>query len=446
MRRGLLLACLALLLACDPAPAGPPASEDTSNPAAPSVGSPVPPDTFNPAAPALSPVPATSSPARAAPAAPALSPVPATSSPAHAAPATSALSSVPADSSRSPDTPGAPGRALPPGPLELAFVGDLILGKYVLHGYASLVDGDADPFARVRELLAADLLVGNLETPLVRTRPARSPIHIGYRFGADQTQAGALARAGFDALSVANNHATDLLGDGLRQTPEVLRDLGIAPVGAATDDPDPVAIVTVERAGWRIGLVAATTYVNNSPGAGDPALPLYRTRDLPRRLLPRLVAARDDHDLLIVLLHWGQEFTDDPDDFQRVTARRLLDGGADLVIGHHPHVLQGIERHGHGLVAYSLGNFLFANTDERSRHSGVLRLRYEPGRRCPARASFHPVWLGPAPTYTPEPAGAPAPAILAQVQKASRRLRTPWQKHAAELVLTDFSACDAPPA
>jgi hypothetical protein len=64
------------------------------------------------------------------------------------------------------------------------------------------------------------------------------------------------------------------------------------------------------------------------------------------------------HDLVVVLLHWGKEYADDPGGWRRVLARRLIDAGAHLVIGHHPHVLQGIERHRGGLIAYSLGNFL----------------------------------------------------------------------------------------
>lgn len=411
MRRGLALACLSL--ACDP-------DVERLRPVHPEA-----PATERPAEPVPEAIPSPAAHRAASEPAPAeIRPVP------EAIPA-------PAASAPAPSTPAR-------GPLELAFVGDIILGKYVLHEYASLL-GDDDPFAAVRDLLDVDVLVGNLETPLVRQLPAKSPIHIGYRFGADEVAAGALARAGFDALSVANNHATDLLGDGLRETPDILRGLGIAAVGAARTGDDPVRVVTVERAGWRIGLVAATTYVNTAAAPDDPTIPLYRTRDLPRRLLPHLAAARASHDLLLVLLHWGQEYMPDPDHFQRVTARQLLDGGADLVVGHHPHVLQGFERHAHGLVAYSLGNFLFANTDERSRRSGVLRVRYEPGRRCPVRASFHPVWLGPAPRHRPEPAGAPAPEILTQVRKASRRLGTAWRPEPTELVLTDFPACAAAP-
>ena len=331
------------------------------------------------------------------------------------------------------------------GPLELAFVGDIILGKYRLHGYAPLFAAGDDPFAAVAELLRADVAVANLETPLMHTRPERSPIYIGSRFGADKPAARALVGR-FAALSVANNHAYDLRTAGLQQTPEVLRELGIVAVGAARASGDPVQVATLERAGWRVALVAATTWTNRPPDPGDPALPVVRTSELPRRLLPAIAAARGDHDLVLVLLHWGQEYTDGPDHLQRVTARRLLDGGADLVIGHHPHVLHGLERHAHGLIAYSLGNFLFANTDERSRRSGVLRVRWQPGRRCPERASFHPVWLGEAPTFTPTPAAAPqAPEIRKRVQTLSKRLRTRLRVEDEALVLTDWD-CPEPGA
>ena len=324
------------------------------------------------------------------------------------------------------------------GPLELVFVGDVILGKYRLAGYAPLFAAGEDPFAAVAELLRADAAVANLETPLMHTRPERSPIYIGSRFGADKQAARALVGR-FAALGVANNHAHDLLAPDLREPPGELRDLGSVPAAGARAAVDPVQVATLERAGWKIALVAATTWVNRPPEPGDPPLPVYRTSELPRRLLPALAAARAEHDVVVALLHWGQEYTDGPDHLQRVTARRLLDGGADLVIGHHPHVLHGLERHAHGLVAYSLGNFLFANTDERSRRSGVLRVRWQPGRRCPERASFHPVWLGEGPSSTPPPAaGKQATEIRKRVQTLSKRLRTKLRVEDEALVLTDW--------
>jgi poly-gamma-glutamate synthesis protein (capsule biosynthesis protein) len=278
----------------------------------------------------------------------------------------------------------------------------------------------------------------------MHTRPERSPIYIGSRFGADKAAARALVNH-FDALGVANNHALDLLTAGLRETPEVLRELGLVPVGEAHATGDPVQVATLERAGWRIALLAATTWTNRSFAPGDPALAVYRTGELPRRLLPAVTAAREDHDLVVVLLHWGQEYTEGPDHAQKLVARRLIAGGADLVVGHHPHVLQGLERHDTGLVAYSLGNFLFANTDERSRRSGVLRVRYIPGKRCPERASFHPVWLGEAPGFTPAPATGPrAKEIRQRMQAQSKQLRTALTVEDEALVLASWP-CDPAP-
>ncbi len=436
-------ACLVLLTAC-PGPASPvppPRVSSQVNHSAPH-SAPATPDPAPTAPPDLSPKPA-STPApphdlSSKPGTPApshdLSPKPGTPAP------PSDLSPKPASTNLSPGTAATPATRPPPTtPLELTFVGDIILGKYRLDAYAPLFTGDADPFAAVAPLLKSDAAIANLETPLMHTRPERSPIYIGSRFGADKQAARALIPY-FAALGVANNHALDLLTDGLLQTPEVLRELGIVPVGEARETGDPVQTATLERGGWRLALLAATTWVNRSPAAGDPTLAVFKTGDMPRRLRPAVTAARTDHDLVIVLLHWGQEYSEGPDHGQRAAAKRLLASGADLVIGHHPHVLQGLERHEHGLVAYSLGNFLFANTDERSRESGVLRVRYLPGQRCPESASFHPVWLGEAPGFIPAPAAtAQATQIHKHMQARSKRLRTPLVRDGEALVLRGWS-------
>ena len=374
----------------------------------------------------LSPKPGATAPAD-------LSPKPGPAAPADLSPRPGPA--APADLSPKP----AAARPPPSAPLELAFVGDIILGKYRLDAYAPLYAADADPFAAVAPFLTSAAAIANLETPLMHTRPERSPIYIGSRFGADKPAARALVPY-FAALGVANNHALDLLTAGLEQTPEVLRELGIVPVGEARATGDPVQSATLERDGWRIALVAATTWLNRSPAPGDPQLAVYKTGEMPRRLLPAVRAARAEHDLVVVLLHWGQEYSEGPDHAQRGAAKRLLAGGADLVVGHHPHVLQGLERHEHGLAAYSLGNFLFANTDERSRESGVLRVRYLPGQRCPDSASFHPVWLGPPPGFIPAPpTAAQATQIRKHMQARSKLLRTPLVHEGDALVLRGWS-------
>jgi poly-gamma-glutamate capsule biosynthesis protein CapA/YwtB (metallophosphatase superfamily) len=109
-------------------------------------------------------------------------------------------------------------------------------------------------------------------------------------------------------------------------------------------------------------------------------------------------------------------------------------------------VLHGVEHHAQGLAAYSLGNFLFANTDERSRLSGVLRVRYQPGQRCPERASFHPVWLGEGPGYRPAAAtGDEAKQIRDRVASLSKKLKTPLVADGEALVVETWRCDQAAP-
>jgi poly-gamma-glutamate capsule biosynthesis protein CapA/YwtB (metallophosphatase superfamily) len=319
---------------------------------------------------------------------------------------------------------------------ELTFVGDVILGRYRDDGYDPIPDGEHEPFAEVTELLRSDLVVGNLETPLVRTLPERSPVGARYSFGADAALARHLLPAGFHALSLANNHAYDMLAVGVEETPEILGELGIVPLGAASDEGDEaVRVETIEREGWRVGLVAVTTQTNVAPLPGMPPLPLVEPGELAARVVPLVEDARVAHDLVVVLVHWGIEYADEPDWVQQQAARALVEAGADLVIGHHPHVLQGIERHGHGLIAYSLGNFLFENVKEIPRQTGVLRVRYD-GRGCMEAAVLHPVFVKSVPIKHPVPAtGFMAQQIRERVRLLSQRWSTRFRDEGEDLVV-----------
>jgi poly-gamma-glutamate capsule biosynthesis protein CapA/YwtB (metallophosphatase superfamily) len=318
---------------------------------------------------------------------------------------------------------------------ELTFVGDVILGRYRGDGYDPIPDGEHEPFAAVTELLRSDLVVGNLETPLVRTLPAASPVGTRYSFGADAALARHLVPAGFHALSLANNHAYDMLATGVEETPAILAELGITPLGAASTDVDErVRVETIEREGWRVGFVAVTTQSNVAPLPGLP-LPLVETAALAARVAPLVEEARVAHDLVVVLVHWGLEYADEPDWVQQQAARALVEAGADLVIGHHPHVLQGIERHGHGLIAYSLGNFLFENVKEIPRQTGVLRVRYD-GRGCMEAVVLHPAFVKSVPIKHPAPAtGWMAGQVRERVRALSKRWGTRFRDEGEDLVL-----------
>jgi poly-gamma-glutamate synthesis protein (capsule biosynthesis protein) len=257
-------------------------------------------------------------------------------------------------------------------------------------------------FESVAHLLDGDWLVANLETPLADLLPDRDP-RAGYFFGATQAMAEPLSVAGFDAVTLANNHAADLGVEGLRQTPRLLQELGIRSFGAAALPSVPI-VESVDVDGVRIGVVAVTTNTNFEMPEHAPAVPMVLTHHLEERVGPLLEAANPKHDLMIVLLHWGVEYSRYPEIVQRQAARALVDHGADLVIGHHPHVLQEIELHHGGVIAYSLGNFLFENLAPEPRLTGVLAIDVERPSLCDVVVRFHPAVMRQSPFFHPEPA------------------------------------------
>lgn len=339
------------------------------------------------------------------------------------------------------DAPGSNRASRPPASrsstLELTFVGDVIFGRYRPSGYDPIPEDGHAVFDDMVELLRSDLLVGNLETPLVRDLPASSPIGSRFRFGASPDHARHLADAGFSAMSLANNHWFDMRKEGLEQTPRILEELGITPLGASRSEPPAFRVETLERRGWRVGFVAATTRTNAPVRAGRPAVPYLRTRDLVAQLGPLLRGGRTTHDLLVVVLHWGEEYADAPSFAQIKAAHGLVDAGADLVIGHHPHVLQAVEVYDDAIVAYSLGNFLFENTQEIPRQTGVLRARFRGEAPCLEQVMFHPAFVKRNPVQHPVPAsGWMGQKIRRRMSTLSEKFRTPWREEGDDLVLS----------
>lgn len=304
--------------------------------------------------------------------------------------------------------------------LELTFVGDLVLGRYLEHRgdevFVEMAPTDADPFAAVASLLAADVVVGNLESPVVRELPLRPPIAHRNQFAASAAHLGQLERAGFDVLSLANNHYFDLGVPGQVEGPTVLAEAGLFAIGASRSEPPLLRIETLEVDGWRIGFLAFATIRNHRGQLEGPYLPFTSLSALDD-LDAELALARADHDLLIAVVHWGTEYAERVGVSNRIAARGLLAAGVDLVIGHHPHVLQALERRESGstrdgLIAYSLGNFLFPRNDGGAELSGVLRVRYvdRPERPCLEQARLHPAHMVRKPGWHPEPAQGPAAA------------------------------------
>jgi poly-gamma-glutamate capsule biosynthesis protein CapA/YwtB (metallophosphatase superfamily) len=195
---------------------------------------------------------------------------------------------------------------------------------------------------------AADLAVGNLETTLSNRR------YTGYpAFKSPAAFADAIKAAGFDALSTANNHSLDGGARGVAYTTSYLDSLGIAHFG--TDNPAPVV---VEHDGIRIAF-ASYTYSTN--GVKSPFATAVNRINL-ARMQADIQAVRPTVDLVIVFMHWGREYSTSPETSTRNQARFLIDSGADMVLGSHPHVVRPIETYDGHYIVYSMGNFLSGQT------------------------------------------------------------------------------------
>jgi poly-gamma-glutamate capsule biosynthesis protein CapA/YwtB (metallophosphatase superfamily) len=315
----------------------------------------------------------------------------------------------------------APGPA-PPGPVvTVTLVGDVMLGRRVARAAA----GDpAAPFRHVAaRLAAADLTVGNLECTLSR---AGAPRQGDDSFAADPAAVAGLRAAGFDVVSLANNHAGDFGPRALAETLDRLRAAGIAPVGAGRDEVEARAPVVVERAGVRFGFLAFNA-IGETPAARPGRPGAVRIRMRPRtgplhrgdldRFLADVRALRPRVDVLVVLPHWGEQYSRRLHPDQRAVARALVDAGADLVVGSHSHWVQGAFVEDGRLVFPSLGNFVFDQDFSLETRQGLALELVFWGPTLVA-ADIHPTEIGPgfAPRFL---AGDRARRVLAAARASS---------------------------
>lgn len=238
----------------------------------------------------------------------------------------------------------------------LVAVGDIMMHQDVKRSAETF--GFDHLWAEVSPLLkAADVAFGNLETPVA---PKGGRPGVPFVFNAPAELPGALVAAGWTVVSTANNHAFDQGPKGIQETLERLEAAGLGHAGSGATRAEAEAPRFLERNGLRIALLAFTDIFNVDLN-GKPEAPWVRPLDL-EEALPAVRAARAQADAVVVSVHWGNEYQHQPSPRQREAARRLVGAGADVILGHHPHVLQPVawvdaeERR--GLVAYSLGNFI----------------------------------------------------------------------------------------
>jgi poly-gamma-glutamate synthesis protein (capsule biosynthesis protein) len=240
--------------------------------------------------------------------------------------------------------------------LNLFFVGDIMLDRGVEYMIEKKgFDDYKFPFLKIKpELEKADILFGNLEGPISDKGEKVGSI---YSFRAEPESMGGLAFAGFNVLSFANNHIFDYGRKAFEDTLLRLKEAGIGYIGAGFSEKEAYSPLIKEAGGTKISYLAYTSLGSKSWQAqGDVSGIAWLEEE---RIKDDIKKAKDASDIIIVSFHYGMEYEKTPDSFQEEISRLAIDSGADLVVGHHPHVVQPIEKYKQGYIVYSLGNFVF---------------------------------------------------------------------------------------
>lgn len=261
-----------------------------------------------------------------------------------------------------------------------------------------------NPFAAVTPSLAsADLALVNAEMAIASTGTAAEK---AFTFRAAPSAAATLAEAGVDVANLANNHSLDFGQDAMLETLTHLRAAGVEPVGAGTQAEAAYAPARMTVAGVKVAVIGASRVLPRRDWAAGEAPGVASAYD-ERRLVAAVSAARADADVVIVAVHWGREGSPCPEPVQERLGAALLAAGASVVVGSHPHVLQPVVADERGVLAYSLGNFVFHRRRGATGDSGVLEVRFSGARVVGHRLHPHVLDAGP-----PRPADAGAAARI----------------------------------
>lgn len=252
-------------------------------------------------------------------------------------------------------------------PLSLLFVGDIMLSR----GIGTMMVKNKDwcyPFLNVKDLIgSADLTFANLEGPISSRGTKVGSI---YSFRADPHTVDGLLCAGIDVVSIANNHIWDYSRDAFNDTLTILSKNNLTYTGGGVSYVDAHTPRVVDVKGTKVAFLAYTGLLPGFLGkkAAVPAVAFPLEEDIMRDIRN----ARAIADIVVVSFHWGDEYHTKHNTAQEKLGHFVIDAGADLVIGHHPHVAQEVEKYKQGYIAYSLGNFVFDQNFSADTHHGLV--------------------------------------------------------------------------
>ncbi len=253
--------------------------------------------------------------------------------------------------------------------IELVAVGDVMLGRGV---YEKIKEhGPGYPFEKIKDVISrADIAFCNLECAI---SPSSRGIFTNCNFCVKPEDAKGVKDAGFDVVSLANNHMFDCEKNGILSTMEFLKGEKIKFTGAGKTDKYALLPATIDSKDIRVGFLAFSAYPMSwvAVRKGDPSIAFYDSAEAAQAV----GKLKEKADLVVVSMHWGDEYHQKPDAAQTRMAHQLIDAGADLILGHHPHVLQEIEEYNGGVIVYSLGNFVFDQKKKETQKSVIFKAK-----------------------------------------------------------------------
>lgn len=270
--------------------------------------------------------------------------------------------------------------------ISLSFVGDLLLGEYIQPWLTE--QGYDYPFDKSRfHLSSAHITAGNLEMPITtRGTPAEKT----YVFKGDPAALEGLVNSGIDVVSLANNHTLDQGFEGLEDTIEHLNNAGIDHVGAGNDEIEAYAPHYIEKNGVKVAFLGASHVLPVVEWKATKYQAGLAEAYVTDRIIAAIEEADRQADIVVVLVHWGKEREQTPTSSQVSLGHDFIDAGADIVVGSHPHVLQGFEQYKGKWIAYSLGNFVFSSYPQGAQaETGVLNAECSKEAKC--ELSFSPM-------------------------------------------------------
>lgn len=308
-----------------------------------------------------------------------------------------------------------------PSTVSITFGGDTFMDK--IFGETSDMMGIDYPWEEITPIFEmSDIGFVNLETCVSQRGVLEKPVELGFRTSPDKLEG--YKNAGIDIVSCANNHIGDYGKTALVDTIENVEKEGICCIGAGENIEEARKAAFIEKNGLRVGFVAYSNIIPNINwiATEDTAGVANVNSENMEDILNDIKAYDNYCDILVVSVHWGIEHTQEVTEFQRELAHKMIENGADLIIGSHPHCLQPIEFYNDKPIFYSTGNLLFLQRNEMAKRTAVFRVEFD--KDGYVKGYIYPVYISLCRARLLKNSDEKKGAILSNIAEISREYGT----------------------